>query len=330
MSDTLPAEVVEQIIDFAYPFGPPEQRLRQAIEHKLTWYLTTCTEVRYYWKLIYDLIDAGFSDDDLVAIIDNLYCHSRGWCTASIFSDVVFRAMRSGNMPLLRWAAPIADKHQFFKDMVENDRLDALKNFESDITPYTASIAVEEAIVRKRIDFLRYFTERNVIQHNIHTYVKYADMEVMDFFVENDYDLVGFLPEAIHFGKLGILEWATGHLDVLLNEDYHDALVAAARVRMDEEDIEERYIPDFPFTPESLDYVLRWLLEHHQRIGGMDLITTVAVMELWKSVIKNAYVQHRATARAFRKDVPWRDNYDYEEYYNHYMYPVYALRGLIM
>ena len=124
--------------------------------------------------------------------------------------------------------------------------------------------------------------------------------------------------------------WAADHQDAIHNEDYHDVLIAAARVRMDEEDIEERYMPEFPFTPEILYYILRWLLVHHEFIGGRDLITDVSADTMWRSIIKNAYVQHRATARAFKKELPWVDNYDYEEYYHTYMSPVYALRGLIM
>ena len=49
---TLPADIVELIIEFAFPYGSPEQRLKQAVDYKLVGYLKTCTHVKYYWKLI--------------------------------------------------------------------------------------------------------------------------------------------------------------------------------------------------------------------------------------------------------------------------------------
>lgn len=327
---TLPADIVELIIEFAFPYGSTDQRLRQAVEYKLVDYLKTCTSVKYYWKLIYNIIDAGFSDEDLVAIIDNLYKHSRGWCTASIFSDVLFRAMRSENMALLMWAAPHADKHQFFRDIVENNRLNIMQHFENSITPYFAALAVEEAVSRGRIPFLAFFHDRSLIERPVSAYIKYAKAEVIDFFASEGYDTRGILPEVVRYTKRDILGWMSDNYDRIRQEDYYDTIIAAARIRLDQEDPNERYTPDIPIDVDDIKFVLRWLLDHEYLLATRDAYTEDQRKLLWRSIIKNAYIQHRSIGREIITILPWQDDYDYEKYYQTFMYPVYGLRGLVM
>ncbi len=238
--------------------------------------------------------------------------------------------MRSENMALLMWAAPHADKHQFFRDIVENNRLNIMQHFENSITPYFAALAVEEAVSLGRIPFLAFFHDRSLIERPVSAYIKYAKAEVIDFFASEGYDTRGILPEVVRYTKRDILGWMSDNYDRIRQEDYYDTIIAAARIRLDQEDPNERYTPDIPIDVDDIKFVLRWLLDHEYLLAARDAYTEDQRKLLWRSIIKNAYVQHKSIGREIVTILPWKDDYDYEQYYQTFMYPVYGLRGLVM